>query len=77
MNVIEEGVNVVLIVLGEFGVDFVDLNCGCLIYETWKRGFGAALLKKSVKLEWLVEGIVSWIDVLLMVKIWFGIDLLL
>ncbi|ABO98995.1 predicted protein, partial [Ostreococcus lucimarinus CCE9901] len=73
-NAIEEGVNAALIASGEFGADFVDLNCGCPIHETWKRGLGAALLKKPAKLERLVEGIASRIDVPLTVKIRLGID---
>ena len=73
-NAIEEGVNAAKIASGEFGADFVDLNCGCPIHETWKRGLGAALLKKPAKLERLVEGIASGIDVPLTVKIRLGIE---
>jgi len=73
-NAIEEGVNAAKIASGEFGADFVDLNCGCPIHETWKRGLGAALLKKPAKLERLVEGIARGIDVPLTVKIRLGIE---
>jgi len=73
-NAIGEGVRAGLIASGEFGADFVDLNCGCPIHETWKRGLGAALLKKPAKLERLVEGIANGIDVPLTVKIRLGID---
>ncbi|OUS46682.1 tRNA-dihydrouridine synthase [Ostreococcus tauri] len=59
----------------ESGADFVDLNCGCPIHETWRRGLGAALLKKPEKLERLVNGIVSGIDgAPLTVKIRLGIE---
>jgi len=73
-NAIGEGVRAGLIASQEFGADFVDLNCGCPIHETWKRGLGAALLKKPAKLERLVEGIANGIDVPLTVKIRLGID---
>jgi tRNA-dihydrouridine synthase 3 len=44
-NQIQEGVNAGRMA-ADAGADFLDLNCGCPIHETWKRGLGAALLKK-------------------------------
>ncbi len=39
----------------EAGADWVDLNCGCPIYEATRRGLGAALLRKPAKLAKLVS----------------------
>lgn len=73
-NAIAEGVYAGLMI-AEFGdVDFLDLNCGCPIHETWKRNLGAALLKKPAKLERLVEGLANGIPLPLTVKIRLGID---
>ena len=73
-NAIAEGQRAVMMAM-ESGADFVDLNCGCPIHETWRRGLGAALLKKPEKLERLVNGIVSGIDgAPLTVKIRLGIE---
>ena len=47
-NQIAEGVNAGRLAADQ-GADFLDLNCGCPIHETWKRGLGAALLKKPAK----------------------------
>ena len=57
----------------EAGADFIDLNCGCPIHETWKRGLGAALLKKPKKLERLVRGIAEGVPLPLTVKIRLGV----
>ena len=54
------------------GADSLDLNCGCPIHETWKRGLGAALLKKPKKLERLVRGIADGVPLPLTVKIRLG-----
>ena len=70
-NQITEGVNAGRLA-HEAGADFVDLNCGCPIHETWKRGLGAALLKKPRKLERLVRGIADGIPIPLTVKIRMG-----
>ncbi|EEH58131.1 uncharacterized protein MICPUCDRAFT_11009, partial [Micromonas pusilla CCMP1545] len=70
-NQITEGVNAGRLA-HEAGADFVDLNCGCPIHETWKRGLGAALLKKPRKLERLVRGIADGIPIPLTVKIRLG-----
>ena len=58
-NAIAEGVRAGIMIAESGDVDFLDLNCGCPIHETWKRGLGAALLKKPAKLERLVEGIAN------------------
>lgn len=43
----------------EAGATFIDLNCGCPIYEATRRGLGAALLRKPQKLARLVNGIAT------------------
>jgi tRNA-dihydrouridine synthase 3 len=72
-NEIAEGVAAARIA-ADAGADFVDLNCGCPIYEATRRGLGAALLRKPAKLARLVAGIVAaQIDVPLTVKIRTGV----
>lgn len=73
-NAIAEGVRAGIMIAESGDVDFLDLNCGCPIHETWKRGLGAALLKKPAKLERLVEGIANGVPLPLTVKIRLGID---
>ena len=70
-NQIAEGVNAGRLAF-ESGADFLDLNCGCPIHETWKRGLGAKLLKKPAKLERLVRGIADGVPLPLTVKIRLG-----
>uniref|UniRef100_A0A7S0C769 tRNA-dihydrouridine(47) synthase [NAD(P)(+)] n=1 Tax=Proboscia inermis TaxID=420281 RepID=A0A7S0C769_9STRA len=41
------------------GADFVDLNCGCPIYEATRRGLGSSLLRSPDKLQKLVAGLVK------------------
>jgi tRNA-dihydrouridine synthase 3 len=57
-NQIEEGVKAMQIAY-ESGADFVDLNCGCPIYEATRRGLGSTLLRSPNKLERLVYGMVK------------------
>jgi tRNA-dihydrouridine synthase 3 len=71
-NEIAEGVAAACIAAAA-GADFVDLNCGCPIYEATRRGLGAALLRKPAKLARLVAGIIAQIDVPLTVKIRTGV----
>jgi tRNA-dihydrouridine synthase 3 len=42
-----------------YGASWVDLNCGCPIYEATRRGLGAELLKRPDSLAKLVERIVK------------------
>ena len=51
------------------GATWVDLNCGCPIYEATRRGLGSALLRKPAKLGRLVSGIVEKIPLPLSVKV--------
>jgi tRNA-dihydrouridine synthase 3 len=63
----------------EAQADFVDLNCGCPIYEATRRGLGSALLRRPEKLETLVQGMVQSIqtenlNIPLTVKIRLGLN---
>lgn len=53
----------------EAGADWVDLNCGCPIYEATRRGLGSALLRKPERLAALVEGIAKDSPLPLSVKV--------
>ena len=57
-NQIDEGVKAIQMA-HEAGADWVDLNCGCPIYEATRRGLGSSLLRSPKKLEKLVEGMVE------------------
>jgi tRNA-dihydrouridine synthase 3 len=56
----------------DMGADFIDINCGCPIEDTTRRGLGASLLKKTRTIESLVSGMVSKISVPVTVKIRLG-----
>lgn len=58
----------------EAGAQFLDLNCGCPIYEATRRGLGSSLLKKPNKLARLVHGIASEIPIPMTVKVRIGIE---
>jgi tRNA-dihydrouridine synthase 3 len=64
------------ILAAEAGAQFLDLNCGCPIYEATRRGLGSNLLKKPNKLARLVHGIASEIPIPMTVKVRIGIDTL-
>jgi len=67
-NNIEEGLAAARIV-AESGADFIDLNCGCPIYEATRRNLGSALLRKPERLAGLVEGLVAGSALPLSVKV--------
>ena len=56
----------------ESGARFLDLNCGCPIYEASRRGLGAVMLKKPRSLATLVHGIAMESELPLTVKIRLG-----
>jgi tRNA-dihydrouridine synthase 3 len=60
-NQMEEGAKAIEMIK-EAKADFVDLNCGCPIYEATRRGLGSALLRQPERLEKLVEGMVQSIE---------------
>ena len=70
-NQISEGVRAAQLA-AEAGADFLDLNCGCPIYEATRRGLGAALLRKPRKLARLVNGIAAQSPLPLSVKVRLG-----
>jgi tRNA-dihydrouridine synthase 3 len=57
-NQVDEGVKAMQMAY-DSGADFVDLNCGCPIYEATRRGLGSSLLRSPKKLEQLVAGMVQ------------------
>lgn len=59
-------------VAAERGAAFVDLNCGCPIHDTVKRGMGATLLKKPAALARIVEAMARELPVPVTVKIRTG-----
>lgn len=54
------------------GARFVDLNCGCPIYDTVKKGMGARLLQKPAKLGGILGAMVKASDVPVTVKLRVG-----
>ena len=67
-NDLEEGLRAAAIV-AESGADFVDLNCGCPIYEATRRNLGSALLRKPERLARLVEGLAGGSSLPVSVKV--------
>lgn len=65
---IDEGVKAASLAR-DFGADWVDLNCGCPIYEATRRGLGSSLLRKPSKLARLVQGMVDGSPLPVSVKI--------
>lgn len=57
-NQIDEGTKAIAMA-AEAGANFVDLNCGCPIYEATRRGLGSSLLRSPKKLGKLVAGMVA------------------
>jgi len=56
------------------GADFVDLNCGCPIFEATRRGLGSSLLRYPDKLGALVKGMVDGSEIPVTVKIRLGCE---
>lgn len=54
------------------GAKFVDLNCGCPIHDTVRRGMGARLLQKPSKLRPLLEAMVKASELPVTVKLRIG-----
>ncbi|XP_069504515.1 tRNA-dihydrouridine(47) synthase [NAD(P)(+)]-like [Ambystoma mexicanum] len=59
---------------GNIDVDFVDINVGCPIDLVFNMGGGCALMNRSKKLEHIVKGMNSVLDVPLTVKIRTGVQ---
>lgn len=54
------------------GAKFIDINCGCPIHDTTRRGLGAALLEKPNKIGRMLEGLSAALSVPVTVKIRLG-----
>ena len=67
-NDISEGIGATKLA-AEAGADWVDLNCGCPIYEATRRNLGSALLRYPDKLARLVSGIAAESPLPLSVKV--------
>ena len=70
-NQIEEGVAAAALA-SQSGARFVDLNCGCPIYDATRRGVGAALLRRPDKLARLATEIAAASQLPITVKIRTG-----
>ena len=44
-------------IIEDSGADFIDINCGCPIDDTTRRGLGAALLRRPKQIARLVEAL--------------------
>lgn len=55
-------------------IDFIDLNCGCPIDDTTRRGMGARLLAQPARLGRIVEAMVAASSVPITVKLRTGWD---
>ena len=58
----------------EEGATWIDLNCGCPIYEATRRGLGAAMLKRPSSLERLVRITAAATPLPMTVKIRIGVS---
>ncbi|KAG2446275.1 hypothetical protein HXX76_000864 [Chlamydomonas incerta] len=56
----------------EGGAQFLDINCGCPIYEATRRGMGSAMLRKPRALAKMVAGIAADSELPVTVKIRLG-----
>lgn len=56
----------------EKGARYIDLNCGCPIADTVKRGMGARLLQKVRQLEKILQALVEAVPVPVTVKLRTG-----
>jgi tRNA-dihydrouridine synthase 3 len=54
------------------GAKFVDLNCGCPIYDTVTKGMGARLLQKVGKLSAVLSAMVEAVEIPVTVKLRTG-----
>ncbi len=62
------------LIAAELGADFLDINCGCPIHDTTRRGLGAELLRKPGKIEAMVQALVKALPIPVTVKVRLGWD---
>ena len=72
-NQVQEGIRAIQ-EAEKAGADFVDLNCGCPIFEATRRGLGSSLLRSPTKLGKLVQGMVQGSNIPITVKIRLGCE---
>ena len=68
-NDVDEGRAAVQLIAQQGDVDWIDLNCGCPIYEATRRNLGSALLRYPDKLASLVQGVARASPLPLSVKV--------
>lgn len=68
---IEEGTRAAQIALDR-GADFIDINCGCPIHDTVRRGLGAHMLRRPKALGKFVAGLTAAVTAPITVKIRIG-----
>ncbi|NDC37042.1 MAG: tRNA-dihydrouridine synthase family protein [Proteobacteria bacterium] len=68
---IDEGTRAAQIAL-ERGADFIDINCGCPIHDTVRRGLGAHMLRRPKALGKFIAGMTSIVHSPITVKIRIG-----
>jgi tRNA-dihydrouridine synthase 3 len=56
----------------ERGADFIDINCGCPIHDTVRRGLGAHMLRRPKALGKFIAGLTSTATIPITVKIRIG-----
>lgn len=56
------------------GASFIDINCGCPIHDTTRRGLGAEMLRKPRSLGRFVELLAPQLPVPLTIKVRIGIN---
>jgi len=56
----------------EGGADFVDVNLGCPIQDTVRRGFGAALLRRATRVAAIVEAMKAAVAIPVTIKLRTG-----
>lgn len=56
----------------EMGASFIDINCGCPIHDTTRRGLGAALLRRPSQISKLIAETKNAIDIPITIKIRLG-----
>lgn len=59
-------------IAAERGAAFVDINCGCPIHDTVKRGMGATMMRRPQVLSKMVEAMVAELPIPVTVKLRSG-----
>eukprot|EP01089_Gocevia_fonbrunei_P017290 TRINITY_DN5574_c0_g1_i1.p1 TRINITY_DN5574_c0_g1~~TRINITY_DN5574_c0_g1_i1.p1 ORF type:complete len:625 (+),score=148.68 TRINITY_DN5574_c0_g1_i1:88-1962(+) len=70
----EKKIKCAQVIQDQIQVDFVDINCGCPIDLICRKGAGSALMERKTKIEGMVKGMRSVLDVPVTIKIRTGKD---